>query len=184
MMDRRDWLAAVGAAVSTAMLAPLTPLERIEVGRRVHGLAAAGRAGVLADHELALVGTLADLIIPRTDTPGATDVGVPAFVDFLMADWYDDRERSDFRRGLAGIDARGTQRFGATTDGLTPAQRTELLTSLDGAQGDAASAEGAFGRLKSLTVYGYFTSERVQEEVLHTVIIPGRFDGCVPFPVH
>jgi hypothetical protein len=33
--------------------------------------------------------------------------------------------------------------------------------------------------IKSLTLYGYFTSELVQTEVLKTVIRPGRFDGCV-----
>jgi len=31
-----------------------------------------------------------------------------------------------------------------------------------------------------MVVYGYFTSKVVQEDVLHTVILPGRFDGCVP----
>jgi hypothetical protein len=29
-------------------------------------------------------------------------------------------------------------------------------------------------------VHGYFTSERVQKEVLKTVIMPGRFDGNAP----
>ena len=42
------------------------------------------------------------------------------------------------------------------------------------------SPEEAWARLKSMTVYGYFTSKLVQEDVLHTVITPGRYAGCVP----
>ena len=30
-----------------------------------------------------------------------------------------------------------------------------------------------------MVVYAYFTAKEVQDTVLHTVILPGRFDGCV-----
>jgi len=38
----------------------------------------------------------------------------------------------------------------------------------------------AWSRLKGLVVHGYFTSERVQKDVLKTVVMPGRFDGNAP----
>lgn len=181
-MDRRDWLAAVGAAVSTTMLAPFSPLERIEAGRAVHRAARLGASGALSAAELELVTTIGDLILPRTDSPSASDVAVPAFIDRMMADWYDDGERADFRRGLEAVEARARDRHRTGFAGLTEAQQTALLGELDGRTGPEGSAERTFGRLKSLTIYGYFTSERVQKEVLQTVIIPGRFAGCVPFP--
>jgi hypothetical protein len=45
-------------------------------------------------------------------------------------------------------------------------------------KGERGSAEAEFGRLKSLVIYGYFTSERVVKDVTRNPIIPGRFDGC------
>ena len=42
-----------------------------------------------------------------------------------------------------------------------------------------SNSSHAFQRIKSLTVYGYFTSELVVKEVLHTSIMPGKADGCV-----
>ena len=129
--------------------------------------------------EMTLVTRIADRVIPATDTPGALDVQVPAFIDRMMATWYSAPERTDFTTGLAALDRRaGSAGFVAQSE----AAQVALLTALDGKPGSKGSAEAAFTTLKGLTIYGYFTSERVQKEVLKTVIIPGRFDGCIPFP--
>jgi hypothetical protein len=45
--------------------------------------------------------------------------------------------------------------------------------------GDPGTAAWAWTRIKSLTVYGYFTSERVMTEVTKDPITPGRFAGCI-----
>ena len=37
-------------------------------------------------------------------------------------------------------------------------------------------------RLKSLVVHGYFTSERVQRDVLHTQMFHDRFQGAADMP--
>lgn len=118
-----------------------------------------------------LVRELSDTIIPRTDTPGALDADVPAFIARILA-WWDTAEERD--RFLSGLSAIG-ERLRNSRD------RTAALTALDNAAKPApASAEEAWARLKSMVVYGYFTSRLVQQDVLHTVVLPGRFDGCVP----
>src|SRR5690349_20576208 len=45
--------------------------------------------------QAALVAEVADIIIPRTSTPGAKDVGVPGFIDTMLKDVYElgDRDR-------------------------------------------------------------------------------------------
>ena len=42
-----------------------------------------------------------------------------------------------------------------------------------------ASAEDAFGTVKTLTIYGYFNSKRVSQDILKKIIIPGSAHGCV-----
>ena len=54
-----------------------------------------------------------------------------------------------------------------------------LLQSLDQVKGTDGSAEQSFDTLKLLTIYGYFTSERVMQDITREPLIPGRYDGCV-----
>lgn len=167
-MQRRDLLRMLGGSAAAAVLVPLSPAERLELGAALH---ARGPAAALDPAQRALVRDLADVILPRTDTPGALDAGVPEFIERMLAVWDTPEDRDRFTRGLAAIEAR----LGGG------ARRDEVLTTLDSAAAPAAdSAEAAWARLKSMVVYGYFTSRLVQEQVLHTVITPGGFKGCTP----
>ena len=184
-MNRREALLALGGA---AVLAD--PL--FAAGRSLHARLAGGAVlKVLDPHQNDTVVTIADLIIPATDTPGATAAKVNEFVDLVLGEWFDDDERKRFLDGLAELDARSRTRFGKDFTGCTPDQQTEMLQLLDG---DLASMREAdrqglhrepnnsqrfFGDMKRVTLLGYFTSEVGVTEELHNPIIPGRYDGCV-----
>ncbi len=177
-MHRRDLLRLLGA---TSAL-PLLPGSRdvVELGRALHaGLRQHAGLQLLTADQAALVTLLGDMIIPRTDTPGAADVGVTAFIDHLLAEWFQPDEVQPLLAGLAAIDTRARLDYGSSFVELPEPDRISLLTSIDDRKGATGSAEAAFARIKSLTVYGYFTSERVMTEVTREPIIPGRFDGCV-----
>src|SRR5437764_8676374 len=126
-MQRRDVLRAFGAATALALL----PHEAVAAWARV----ATGVRPVdgLSDAQLALVGAIADTIIPRTDTPGATDVGVPAFVNVLVAENYTDVDRTAFITGLDAIEAQAKASGGATFAELAPAARAALIETIEAA---------------------------------------------------
>jgi len=181
-MLRRDLLHVLGAA-TLPMLAPLPPEVRLSLGRHLHdrvGLTTTLRA--LNARQGALVAELGELILPASDTPGATDVRVAQFIDLILAEWQTPAERTALLAGLDAIDRRCRERHGAGFLEVSLPDRLALASELDGARGLPGSAEAAFARVKQLTIYGYFTSERVMREVVDAPIIPGRFEGCVPMP--
>jgi hypothetical protein len=155
-MERRDLLRALGAAGALALL----PNETIAAWARVaSGLRPSDG---LSDTQLALVGAIADTIFPRSDSPSATDVAVPAFVNVIVSENYSGDERAAFVAGLGALDPKA-------------------LSSIEA--GDRRAEPGrTYWRLKGLIVHGYFTSEPVMKRVLHTEIMPGRFDGAAPMP--
>jgi glucoside 3-dehydrogenase (cytochrome c) hitch-hiker subunit len=178
-MDRRHLLQLLGAA-ATLPFVPRDAEAALAFGGRAHASAAGRPLQVLTPDQDAVVTLVAEMIIPRTDTPGATDVEVTRFIDLLLAEWYPDEEREQYLAGLADLDRRARESRGSGFVDLDEAARAGLLASLDQADGPAGGAERFFTRTKSLTIYGYFTSQRVMEDVLRTPVIPGRFDGCVP----
>lgn len=78
-----------------------------------------------------LVATVAELIIPETDTPGARAAAVHEYIDMMLAEWYEPAERDHFLAGLADLDARAQAAYGVPFVEATPEQQTELLTLLE-----------------------------------------------------
>ena len=100
MMDRRNLLKAVGLMVGAAV----SPSCRQALESGVN-LALPPTSGRLSDSQRSMIEVLAELIIPTTDTPGAMEAGVPAFIELIVVDWYTDAEQKIFLDGLAELDA-------------------------------------------------------------------------------
>lgn len=180
-MNRRDVLQVLGATVLTPLFAPLSAEERWRAGALLHDAASGGQGGAaLNGTQLALVTALADMLIPRTDTPGAVDVEVPRFVDHLLARWYSQSERAEILTGLEAIDARAQREGGAPFVSLDAERRASILTALDRRLNPSDPAEIGWRRLRDAIVFGYVTSQPIAELLATTPMIPGRFDGCVP----
>ena len=182
-MNRRELLRVFGASALLPAL-PDRSAERLgAAGRRVHARARSRGLQVLDPHQSETVATIAELIIPTTDTPGARAAQVHRFIDLLLAEWVTDDERASFLKGLADVDARARTAFGVDFLAATDAQRGTILTQLDaeaqpqrGAERDRQPA--FFQQLKWLTVFGYCTSEVGATAELHYEVIPGSYDGC------
>src|SRR5712691_2035690 len=106
------------------------PDQLLAIGRTVHKRARVGTLRALNAHQNETVATIAELIIPKTDTPGAREAGVPAFIDVMLADWADDEQRQMFTTGLANVDERSRAAFGKDFIAVTPQQQAYFLEDL------------------------------------------------------
>jgi glucoside 3-dehydrogenase (cytochrome c) hitch-hiker subunit len=148
------WLALVGRAQTTAGKLYFTPAQATTVA------------------------AVADRILPRTDTPGAADVGVPKFIDLLYGEFMTPPEQQLLTAGLNEIEAAAKAAHGAAFATLTTAVQDSVLRGVAAAQ--QGRPESSFALIRSATVLGYFTSEEVGLKVLHYDPVPGAYDGCIP----
>jgi len=141
-----------------------------------------------------LVTAIAELIVPATDTPGATDAQVNRFVDQLLTDWFDDDDRNRFLAGLADLESSSRVQFERSFLELSAAEQIALLEPLDiaavEARIEAARDVGSFeaenlpffAMMKERTLVGYYTSEIGMREELGYYGFTGTYSGCVPLP--
>jgi gluconate 2-dehydrogenase gamma chain len=183
--------AATGAGATAAALW-LNRLSLLAQDRALHTHVAAAAAAqaaapyvpkALTPAQLETVATLAELIIPTTDTPGARAALVDRFIDNVMANAKSaDKER--FAAGLAWLDSRSTTLYGGKAfTGATPEQRAELLTKLAAPSGHAAEdAPGLplFTAMKALTISGYYSTRIGLEKELGDSgqLMSAVFEGC------
>jgi hypothetical protein len=140
--------------------------------------AAPAMKGLFGDAERALVAAVAERLLPRTDTPGALDAGVPAFIERMVNAYFTDRERNLFRDGIPELEALSQSRAGASFVRLRPEQQDAVLSAL--AEASVGRGTTFYSLVREATIVGYFTSELVGKTVLHYDPVPGRFDACIP----
>lgn len=137
------------------------------------GMAAApveAQAGFLSGAELKWVAALVDAIIPRTDTPGASDVGVPAFIELRLSG--NAALAARFREGMTALEAAAKQKLEKGFVELSESEKVTLLTSME--------QEPFVQLVKNMTVDGYYSSKAglTQELGWHGNTFVAKFDGC------
>jgi gluconate 2-dehydrogenase gamma chain len=185
-MQRRDVLRLL--ATGTAL--QLTPLKMFAFAREARALVAEQQSPrTLNPRQYATAKTMAELIIPRTDTPGATDVGVADFIDLVLTEWCDDSERERFLKGFADVDARSNALFSGDFTSCTPLQQSQILIDLGQELGAdtsrrsrratrSAPSPDFYLMFRRLTLTAYFTSEEGATKALNFEIIPDGYRGC------
>jgi hypothetical protein len=138
----------------------------------------------LTTEQSELVATIAEHILPETDTPGARAAGVHKFIDKMLAEHYPAGARHRVLNGLADVDARARRDRGRAFLQCGVEEQRAVLARID--QEAFAVPPGSrevpyFRTLKELTLLGYYTSEIGATQELRYVRIPERFEGCVPF---
>ncbi len=163
------WL---GIALTPALLTGCVQMESA-----VQGGVASVKPVYFTREQILTAGTVAERILPRTDSPGATDVGVPAFLDLMYGKFMTLEEQRVFAAGLAEVEAASMAAHQRTFPQLSTAQQDAILTQI--AQASQTKEKTFFHLMRDLTLLGYFTSEQVGKHVTHYDPIPGVYRGCV-----
>lgn len=111
--------------------------------------------------EFALLDELSEMIIPTDPhSPGAKAAKVAAFIDARLAEAWDEKDRTDWRAGLAQVDRLAKEAGGQPFVQLPEAARVALLTRMAANESAPKKPEELFfNELKSRVAQAYYTSE-------------------------
>lgn len=153
-------------------------LVRGVLGASAPAAAAGPERARLTTAQRAIATAAAERILPRTETPGATDVGVTDFIDLMYGAYLPDDEKARLTDGLARLDTQSQAAHQKGFAAISAEQQDGVLRGL--AESSDPADSRCFQQLRELTVLGYFTSEKVGKTVLKYDPVPGRYDPCIP----
>ena len=142
------------------------------------------------DFNKELIDSLTETIIPRTDTPGASDAEVFKYVIMTIKENISRRDQNTFINGLVDVQDKSLSDFGEPFEKCSPEQQEKILLHF---QERGIQLTGMFGRvqskvlgssffkiLKRLTLEGYCTSEIGCTQGMDYDLVPGKYEPCIP----
>jgi len=197
-MNRRESIKSLALSFGYAVSAPAV----ISMLKSCTGKENSWSPVYFSAEEQHVVTHLVDIILPVTDTPGGLDVNVPQFIDLMCRDMFEAEEKSVLKEGSALFSAKYNTQYGKEIAMSTKDEIARLFGSffdIDAKeQGKIQFAQSKkieelvveerepymiykfLLNIRSLSLFGYFTSEKVGREVLNFDPIPGRYEPCVP----
>ncbi|MCK0144258.1 gluconate 2-dehydrogenase subunit 3 family protein [Arenibacter sp. F26102] len=201
-MDRRKALKNMGLALGYTVATP-TLISIVQSCKK--DAAMVWTPDFLSPAEGSVLTHLVDIILPKTDTPSASEVQVHIFID-RFADQVMEKEQQDLLKMTMGkfmdkaLQDSGKKEIGdLTPKELEPVMANALKISKEdevkhfkaisayteavktgktATMDDEVSRFAFANNLRGLTIWGYKSSEFVGENVLSYLPVPGEFIAC------
>jgi hypothetical protein len=153
-------------------------------------------------NQVQFLNKLTDIILPKTsDTPSATEVNVPQFIDKFISEAIEVEEQQVLKQGFSNIcNALLKTNKKEELDDLKPEEIEPLLAEIlkkskveeemlwerygEAIENETAVSEEianyvALSNVRGLCIFAYKNSEFIGEEVLVYRPVPGKQEGCI-----
>jgi hypothetical protein len=184
-VNRRTYLKAA-LALGTFGAASLSLFKWFDLNRQIDA------SGLWA--KKAIIAELAEMIIPRTDTPGARDANVQNYIISVILNCNPVRQQHKFFYGLEDLEKYAKDQYGKEFMDCDAIQKLEVLTySSQNAEyssrilnkiNNKFFGQSFFSKLKALTVEGYCLSMLGATQGLAYDYIPGKYEACIPLQMN
>ena len=175
-MNRREILKYTAWATGAAVGAPL--ISAVLSGCESEPAVAEGAdLQLFSTDDFALLQDLVDVILPATDSPSASEVGVPHTIDHMVGYVYDDPARQSFAEGFAALAGYLRQAGFEKSDG---SGKLEMLKALQISTDEGSEpVRKAFLDLRQQTIAYYLSTEEIGTKFLNYLPVPGTYAACI-----
>ncbi len=117
---------------------------------------------------------LAEALIPKTNTPGAKDLGLQHFVIKMVEDCGDEEQQKVFGQGMVKFKSTYRDEFEVDFLDAKPTDRRAFLKQIEEEKYPELSE--FYSLVKNLTIRGYTNSKFYMTEVVPYELVPGRYN--------
>ncbi len=171
-MQRRQILRYAAYVTGAAITAPfagafLTACARDEVQQAANDQ----QRYFFAEKDFSFLQSFLDTLLPTTDSPSATEVGVADMIDATAGLIYSPKQQSEFKTRFS------TLRSWMTEQSDMAGAFAKLEKENTGASTEVTEA---YHDLKQQAISFYLATEPVATEFLNYLPVPGPYQGCIP----
>ena len=172
-MERRQALKYTALMTGAAVGAPL--VSALLSGCKLDNAGADGQElKFFPKSEFELLMDVIDVILPRTESPSASDAGVHYIIDNMIGHVYNDEDRAKFRDGFKAFTTH------LRDEKFLDATGEDRLTILqDCGSSDDSTIKEAYLDLRQQTIAYYLTTQPVATEFLNFLPVPGVYEPCI-----
>lgn len=145
----------------------------------------------LTEEQARFISAFVDTLLPKTNTPGALDVKTDIFLDMVFAKTYDEKAQQLVSDEIDKFNADCRQSHGKVFAELGTDDRHAVMRKAETESpkyngkvwGTAVGKQepvGFYRSLKSMALWGYFSSEEIGLNHLNYDPVPGEFKACIP----
>lgn len=129
------------------------------------------------DQEFMLLVHLANAILPKTDSPSASEVGVPGTIDSIIFNVYSKKDQQAFRKRFSSLEVHLKRKSFLKAD---QTKKVELLLEIESSTDQKLAAiKQSYFELKQQVIAYYLNSEEIGENYLNYLPVPGYYNGCI-----
>jgi gluconate 2-dehydrogenase gamma chain len=180
MLARREILRRAAWLLGSAISAPVALAILQGCSAKEGAPAAATDLELLTREQFDVVSEIAEIMIPKTQSSGARDVGVPAFIDRVLGAVYDQDAQERFVTGYTKFMVDSTVAGRMFLQQEPAARVAHVRSSLEAALGGERDPKPFILMVRELTLLGFFTSNAGINENMTYQQVPTAYHGCVP----
>jgi hypothetical protein len=127
-----------------------------------------------------MLAELAEIILPKTDTPGAKELAAHLFALKMVDDCYTKANQEKYIQGMKDFESFVMKKTGKSFMENNIPERQAIVAALDLQKPATDGMTFFYQSTKKLTVQAYTTCEYFMTRIRGYKMIPGKFQGCVP----
>jgi len=172
-MKRREVIKLVSLATGAAISAPL--LSSLLTGcKKTETIADVDyELQFFNENEFKHIRAFVDVILPKTDSPSATELGVHKTIDTIVGSVYRPDEKENYKKNFSS--------FMKHIDGfldLNNEEQTKLLQHIN-TNNSNQETKSAYLELKQQTIAYYLSTEEISKNYLTYLPVPGKYEPCI-----
>lgn len=175
--DRRVFLKRLSQAVGMASATALASGAGLNVAYayQIRPNSAQNTGQVFSQPQMLTLMHIAKTILPKTDTPSGADVDCHGFVDHQLAQCFDKNTQQNMQSIVDDINQYCQQQWSKGFADISAEAQKTVLQKVEARDQFNDTQRGHFKTLKSLIVFGFFTSEVGATKALRYDPVPGGF---------